>query len=144
MKYRRLIIGIFFAIQILTTVLPDAEAASARIAATLVEGSTNGNDIDPRISKYARLLKGPKNFTSLKVVGQSNANIPLPGSQTINLGSGHTLTIKAEESGANQLSLTAVWRKGKQKQQELVYRNATRNQPRFLGAGNHWLIVVVK
>ncbi len=144
MKHRHLLLGIFFIFQLAVIATPSLEGASARISATLVEGSKNGAEVDPQIRKYARLLKGPQNFTSLKVVGQSSANIALPGSQTINLGNGHNLTIEATAAGSNQIDLRAVWRKGKQKQQETIFRKTSRNQPRFLGAGNYSIIVVVK
>ncbi len=89
-----------------------ADAAGATFKAVMIHASDNPSPKDGRIqgieSKLRRMLK----FQYYKHAGEGSASVSLPGSGTIQLGGGYSLSIQATDAGGGKISAKVQWKRG--------------------------------
>ena len=127
---------------------PKSEAQQANVSATLIFASNQGNSFDPALKAYESNLKRLFKYSSYKSQGRSVAQINLPGNSTINLGSGHKLTLNAQAGDKGKIRLSARWSDGRRNLINTTI-NMSKGSPAILGgpsapAQNGNLILVLE
>jgi len=129
---------------------PKSEAQQANVSATLILASSQGDGMDPALKAYESNLKRIFKYKSYKLQGRSGTKISLPGESSINLGSGHKLTLSAAASGGGKIRLSIRWSDGRRALINTTI-NMTKGVPTLLGGpsapsqnGNLILVLVVR
>ncbi len=93
---------------------PEAKAEQANISATLILASAQGDGVDPALKNFeSNLRRVFPSYKSFKLKGRSSAKVELPGESSINLGSGHKLTLSAQAGGKGKIRLSVRWSEGR-------------------------------
>ncbi len=92
--------------------MPAFADAGVTFKAVMIHASDNPSPKDGRIqgieSKLRRMLK----FQYYKHAGEGSSSVSLPGSGTIQLGGGYSLSIQATDAGNGKISAKVQWKRG--------------------------------
>lgn len=121
-------------------------ADSTNIRAYLIKGSNDGGGVDSSLSQFQSNLKQSLPFNTFKIQGTGSANIAVPGSGGIVLGSGQTVSLKADPASNGKLLISVQWKQGGKKLVEIVVE-ASKGNPTVLvgpssGSGRLILLLV--
>ena len=129
---------------------PDSKAQQANISATLILASNQGDSFDPALKAFESNLKRLFKYTSYKLQGRSNARLSLPGDSTINIGSGHKLTLNAQAGDKGKVRLSVRWSDGRRNLISTTI-NMAKGSPAILGGpsapaqnGNLILVLIAR
>lgn len=116
---------------------PIAQAAdNVKVNAVLIAGSNDGGGVDSSLRQYESKLKAniPK-VDTFKRLGGGRADISLPGSKTMNLGSGQTVAVDVKPTSNGKLQITIEWKRGSQRLLKTIVESSKNNpNPTVLGA----------
>lgn len=129
---------------------PKSEAQQANVSATLILASSQGDGMDPALKAYESNLKRIFKYTFYKLQSRSSVTISIPGESSINLGSGHKLSLSASAGGGGKIRLSIRWSDGRRALINTTI-NMTKGMPTLLGGpsapsqnGNLILALVVR
>jgi hypothetical protein len=91
-----------------------ASAANDKVSlqAILVAASREPGESDRRLARYEGTLQRILRFESFQQLGSGRGHSALPGEGRINLGSGHSLSYRAEDAGKGRVRLKLQWQEG--------------------------------
>lgn len=97
---------------LLLALLAPAAGLAATFEAILVVASKQAGPSDPRLAPYEANLKRILRFESFRLAGQGETDIDIPGTGTINLGSGQSLALTAGGDPKAGTRVQIKWRQG--------------------------------
>ena len=93
---------------------PESKAEQTNISATLILASAQDDGVDSALKNFeSNLRRVFPSYKSFKLQGRSNTKVELPGESSINLGSGHKLTLSVQAGGKGKIRLSVRWSDGK-------------------------------
>ncbi len=132
MRTRSLALAIALFAAVASLAAGNAQGQQVNLNATLILASPQGSGIDPALKAYEGNLKRLFKYKSYRVQGRSEARVSLPGESTINLGSGHRLTLNAQTSGGGKIRISVRWSDGRRTLINTTL-NMTKGVPALLG-----------
>ena len=111
---------------------PQSQAQQVKLDATLILASSQGSGIDPALKAYESNLRRLFKYKSYRVQGRSGTSISLPGDATVNLGSGHRLTLSGQAGGGGKIRVSIRWSDGRRTLINTTL-NMTKGVPALLG-----------
>lgn len=132
MRTRTIALAVILFAALASLASTNSQAQQVNLNATLILASSEGSGIDPALKAYESNLRRLFKYKSYRVQGRSAARVSLPGDATINLGSGHRLTLSSQASGGGKIRLSIRWSDGRRTLINTTL-NMTKGVPALLG-----------
>jgi len=132
MRTRTIALAVILFAALASLASPKSQAQQVNLNATLILASSEGSGIDPALKAYESNLRRLFKYKSYRVQGRSGTRVSLPGDATINLGSGHRLTLSSQASGGGKIRLSIRWSDGRRTLINTTL-NMTKGVPALLG-----------